>query len=611
MKPVRADNPADHPVRSDPRGAEEAARFLSEASELLATSLDYELTLKRLASLSVPFLGDWCAVDVIQEDRPFRRMAVAHVEPEKAELVRELQERWPPRVDAPAGYPKVLRTGEPDFFPDVPREGLRAAAVDVEHGALLEKLGYRSIICVPITARGRVLGAMTFVIAGESRRFEQQDFELALDLARRAGQAMDNALLFEEVKHGRKSAALLAEVSRVLAATHDVRAALRDVGRLAGGELGDAVLFVIADESGSYELFGWSAPAAEEFIRATRSLANRLPATAPIGVRNALSVTTTESFDETTLAGRLEGHSLSDDERAILDDLRAGITAPMISSGRSVGAFCVRSLQPGRRYSREEVDLATDIAQRSALAIQNSYLHRRATDAILARDEFLSVASHELRTPLTALHLLVRTLQTPEGVPLPLTPAKLEIAERQVLRIAKLVNQLFDLSRVTSGQLQLDLDDVDLSAVVRDVAARMADEASEAACVVAVRTPAPCVGRWDRFRMEQIATNLLANALKYGRGKPVQIAVDDLGDSARLTVSDAGIGIYADHANRIFERFSRANPGRRYEGLGLGLYIIKQILDVLGGKISVESEPGKGSLFVVDVPKAAPRLPST
>lgn len=603
MKHVRADRPA---VPTDPRHAEEAARFLSEASLLLATSLDYELTLQRLASLSIPFLGDWCAVDVVQDDRPFRRMAVAHVEPEKAAIVRELQERWPPKVDAPAGYPKVLRTGEPDFFPDVPVEALRKAAVDPEHGRLLELLGYRSIICVPIAARGRVLGAMTFVIAGESRRFEQHDFELALDLARRAGQAMDNALLFEEVKRGRKRAALLAEVSRVLAATHDVRAALRDVGRLAGEELGDAVLFVIADESGSYELFGWSAPAAEEFIRSTRALANRLPASAPIGVRNALSVTTTESFDETTLAERLKGHTLSNEERAILDDLRAGITAPMISRGRTVGAFCVRSLQAGRRYSREELDLATDIAQRSALAIQNSYLHRRATDAIQARDEFLSVASHELRTPLTALHLLVRTLQTPEGVPVPLTPAKLEIAERQVLRIAKLVNQLFDLSRVTSGQLQLDLDDVDLSAVARDVAARMADEAFDAACVVAVRTPAPCVGRWDRFRMDQIATNLLANALKYGRGKPVEIAVEDLGDSARLTVRDAGIGILPEHVNRIFERFSRATPARRYEGLGLGLYIIKQILEASGGKISVESEPGKGSLFVVDLLKRPP-----
>ena len=234
------------PVRADPRRAEDAARFLSEASVLLATSLDYELTLKRLASLSVPFLGDWCAVDVAQEDRPFRRMAVAHVDPEKADLVREIQERWPPAPGSAFGYPKVLRTGEPDFFPDVSREGLRSAAVDAEHGAFLDALGYRSIICVPITARGRVLGAMTFVIAVDSRRFQQHDFELALELARRAGQAMDNALLFEEVERRRKNAALLAEVCGVLAAGTDVRAALREVGRLAGISLdGSLVQFVI------------------------------------------------------------------------------------------------------------------------------------------------------------------------------------------------------------------------------------------------------------------------------------------------------------------------------------------------------------------------------
>ena len=605
----------------DRRRAIESTRFLSEASALLATSLDYELTLRRLAMLAVPFLGDWCAVDVAAKELPavsggrfFRRVAVAHVDPLRERLVREMQERWPPDPASPFGYPKVLRTGEPDFFPHTTAEQLRATARDPEHLVYLETLGYRSFICVPLSARGRVLGTMTFVIAGDDRRYELRDFELALDLARRAGQAVDNALLFQELERGRRSAALLAEASRVLASMPDVKRALQDVAQLVGADLGELVNFMLFDENGGYETVGWVDPAVAAVVDRLKELFQRLPPNTSIGVPRVLQTGKTDVFHDPDYEPMWAQAGLSEEQRANMRTFaaRAGITVPLITRGGLFGVLAIRTSRPGRFYTPDEVELAEDIAQRAALAIENARLHRQAGEAVQARDEFLSVASHELRTPLTALHLLVRTLRPPDaGDDLPaLTPEKLEIAERQIERIAKLVDQLFDLSRVTAGRLELELEDVDLSVVARDVTARMKDEAFESGCVVAVRAPAPAVGRWDRFRLEQIVTNLLSNALKYGRGKPVEIAVEDLGEEARLTVRDHGIGIAREHLNRIFERFSRANPGRRYDGLGLGLYIIRQILDAFGARVSVQSEPGEGALFVVELPKQVPAPPA-
>jgi len=228
----------------------------------------------------------------------------------------------------------------------------------------------------------------------------------------------------------------------------------------------------------------------------------------------------------------------------------------------------------------------------------------RERDAIRLRDEFLSIASHELRTPLTPLRLQLQStlkcLDKGETDEADLRP-RLELALRQTVRLGILVTDLLEVSRISSGRLTLQLEEMDLAESVRDVAERHEPEARNAGTTISVQTE-PVIGRWDRLRIEQVIANLLVNAIKYGGGLPVRLTVERADGGARLTVRDEGIGISTEDQDRIFDRFERAVSVRSYGGMGLGLYIAQQIVDAHGGRIQVRSARGEGSTFMVDLP---------
>jgi PAS domain S-box-containing protein len=298
------------------------------------------------------------------------------------------------------------------------------------------------------------------------------------------------------------------------------------------------------------------------------------------------------------------------EQRRLLDGLGAhsAMLVPLTVRSRRLGAIAFVSADSQRKYEAADLAMAQDLARRAALAVENAGLYHQAHEAIRARDEFLLIASHELRTPLTALQLQVASvIRNMRKAPADATGwadagRKLEVASRQIERLATLVDELLDVSRITTGRLQLELEEVSLAAVTRDVVARFEEEMNRAGIQAAVRTDGVATGRWDRVRLEQVLTNLLSNAVKYGSGRPIEIAVRSDRDRAFLAVRDHGIGIATEHHGLIFERFGRAVPGRNYGGLGLGLYIVQQIVQAHGGTIRVESELGKGSAFLVELP---------
>jgi PAS domain S-box-containing protein len=183
----------------DQKRAADSMRFLAEAGGLLASSsLDYEATLVALTRLVVPRLADWCAIEIANEDGTTRQVGVAHVDPSKVRYAQELRERYPPHPDQPHGVHQVIRTGKAVFLPDIPDELLVAAAKDEEHLRISRELGLRSAMVVPLTARGRTLGALTLVNAESHRRFTRDDLTLAEQLAARAALAVDNARLYRD-----------------------------------------------------------------------------------------------------------------------------------------------------------------------------------------------------------------------------------------------------------------------------------------------------------------------------------------------------------------------------------------------------------------------------
>jgi signal transduction histidine kinase len=237
--------------------------------------------------------------------------------------------------------------------------------------------------------------------------------------------------------------------------------------------------------------------------------------------------------------------------------------------------------------------IATDLSEQRAQA----ELYREALIGMEARERLISIAGHELRAP---VQVLVSEIAVLLAQPPATTVAQLESIQRLGFRLADLVGTLLDVGLLGSDQLELSIEELDLAEVVQTVVARSED---------LVRSGSPVAlearstrGRWDRMRLEQVVTNLLSNAGKYGMGKPIRVVVDGDDAVARLVVEDRGIGVARDAIERMFRPFERIGSVKAATGLGLGLYITAQIVKAHGGAVKVESDPGVGSTFVVELP---------
>jgi PAS domain S-box-containing protein len=284
------------------------------------------------------------------------------------------------------------------------------------------------------------------------------------------------------------------------------------------------------------------------------------------------------------------------------------ISVPIRFRGTTQGVLTLLRSSGAEAFGRRDLALAQELARRIGIAIDNAKHYRQAQDAIRARDEFLQIASHELKTPLTPLALSLETLgralqdtDTDSSA----AQSRVDLCTRQVRRLNLLVEALLDVSRVTSGRFALELDRFDLTGSVRDVAERFRSEAKRVGSQLEVRAEHSIIGRWDRLRVEQIISNLLSNALRYGAGKPIEIDVSETRAAVQVTVSDHGIGIEPAALDRIFERFERAASMRHYGGLGLGLFISRQLAHAHGGNVSVDSRLGVGSSFTLTLPHEA------
>jgi signal transduction histidine kinase len=231
-----------------------------------------------------------------------------------------------------------------------------------------------------------------------------------------------------------------------------------------------------------------------------------------------------------------------------------------------------------------------------------------SSEADRLRDEFLMLASHELMTPLTSLKLQVQTMKVmserePEAAPA-WASSMLAVCDRQIGRLSRLFDDMLQAIRIQADELEPAREEVDLGALVREVAASVAEQSPVAACTITVDADEGLLGRWDRGQIERVMFHLIKNAIAFGNHEPIAVEARATAGGVRLTVRDHGSGIAPEDQARIFECFERAAPVEHFGGLGLGLYIARAVVRAHHGSIRVESEPGCGATFIVELPRA-------
>ena len=394
----------------------------------------------------------------------------------------------------------------------------------------------------------------------------------------------------------------LATASEQLLSSLDYEATLKKVARLAASTVADFCAIDLVAEGQVHELVVTHRDPSR--ANDLQKLRLRLP-----GALEWDQAATSPQLDLVSLGPQ----ELLDPEVAKLVEglgLRSAIRVPLVARDRVLGSIAFWKADGSRPYAGPDLRMAEDLAHRAAFAIENARLYREAQDAVGARDEFLSIASHELRTPLTPLQLSLQRLlasangkQMLEHISTDELRRSLMRWDKQVHRLSTLIDNLLDVSRISAGRLDLKPEAVDLVEVAREIVGRLWGEVANADTPATVLAEAgPVVGLWDPLRVEQVVSNLLANALKYGGGKPVTVTVSRNERFACFEVRDQGIGIAAEKQAKIFERFERAVSSRVYGGLGLGLYIARQIVDAHGGMLEVSSNPGNGSIFTMRLP---------
>jgi PAS domain S-box-containing protein len=409
-----------------------------------------------------------------------------------------------------------------------------------------------------------------------------------------------------------RRASFLAEASRVLSASLDYEATLRSVARVAIPYLADYVLVDVIEAQGRLRRLtaAHTDPAIEERLAAQR------PPT-PIAATVAGALQGVIARGEPTLVRDVSEEWLATRGRDA-EHLGAGAGAdptslmlvPLRARGRTLGVVSFALVNGKRRYTLADLALAEDLAQRAALAADNARLYREAQDASRAKDEFLAVLSHELRTPLTPVLGWVRMLRSGTLAP-DATQRALDTVERNTRLQAQLVEDLLDVSRIIVGKLSLDLRPVALGPIV-DAVMESTAAAAAAKSIAIVSHLEPDLPRIeaDANRLQQVLANLVSNAVKFTpTGGRVAVEVRRTGDAVCLTVADTGDGLAPDVAPYIFDRFRQADSTitRQHGGLGLGLSIVRHIVERHGGTVRASSEGiGHGTTFTVTLPIGGP-----
>ncbi|MDZ8183385.1 MAG: ATP-binding protein [Nostoc sp. ChiSLP02] len=600
-------------ARAAAQAAQQQSAFLAEVSATLASSLDYEQTLKSIANLAVPYFGDWCSIDLLNEDGTISRVAVAHSDPEKVKLGWEIAQRYPRHLDDGYGVSAVMQTGQMEVALEITDEQLRDAIQDLEYLQLLRDLGLKSCLIAPLIARERVLGTISFVFAESNRYYSMMDLALAEDLAQRAAIAIDNARLYQAAQEARQAAEKAADrttrLQTVTAALSESLTASQVAEviaeqSMAALEAASALVVLVSEDRTELEIvkaIGYHTGSLESW--------RRFPIDSPVPLADAIRAG--EPVWIETLADRVRRYPhLEQGYRAY--DFSSWMSIPLVTQGKAIGGLSLafKEFQP---LSQDDREFVLALSRQCAQAIVRAQLYEterqaraEAEQANRIKDQFLAVLSHELRTPLNPILGWSRLLQS-KKLDQAKTTEGLKTIERNAKLQAQLIEDLLDVSRILQGKLNLNNSPVNLASIIAN-AMETVRLAAEAKLITIQTILQPDMGQvaGDASRLQQIVWNLLANAIKFTpSGGQVEIRLERCNSVAQITVNDNGQGISPQFLPFVFDYFRQADSTttRKFGGLGLGLAIVRRLVELHGGTVCAQSlGEGLGATFIVGLP---------
>ncbi len=619
---------------------EERSNFLAQASTLLSATVDSQVTLENLAWLAVSRMADFCAIDIVDENLCYRRIAVAHVNQAKESLVWRLKLRHPEIFN---GVPKLQTLKALQISEEEADIQLNRLVKNRKQLKLLAQLKVCAYILVPLSIGERTLGAMLFAWSDSGRYYTEEDVTLAEDLARRAAWALENARLYREVQEANEN---LSEAILILGEQEQQLRTLQKLTNLLNQRLTNLPdLLKVMAESVCKAIAG----AQICFITLFNPQCDSMVLTVVAG-KNKDNLHLEQNFSnhdgwlyQIFLTGESQLIQATPSQLEEDQDVPAAIYAVAIESVQSgrLGVLAVGNWDNSAAFSEDNRSLLTAVGEQAAIAIDNARLittletreeslelqnqvleaqnaeleqqrqqiHRKNLQLIEAaklKSQFLATMSHELRTPMNAIigfsQLLLRRRYL-EDRPTEMVKRILNNGQH----LLGLIDGILDLSRIEAGRLELQTESFDLVELTSSTINELRSLAEQRRLSLEFHSPlSNVIVINDSTRLRQVLVNLISNAIKFTETGGIKVRVDEPSPKQiELQVQDTGIGITKEQQKHIFDEFWQVDQSttRKYGGTGLGLAITESLVVLMKGKITVESELGQGSTFRLEFPR--------